>query len=100
MTHSHLKVKKSIDKNKKKCESLNPNKECYQDILIDNVKTKIKKLNILKKAKKSNNYSININNHNFNNNINVFNPNLLMKPAIKSSFKQNNINPDLKNFLL
>lgn len=47
--------------------------DMWEDFLVKNVKTKIKKLNILKRDK-GNNFSISINNNNYNNNINLINP--------------------------
>jgi hypothetical protein len=50
--------------------------DMWEDFLVKNVKTKIKKLNILKREK-GNNYSISINNNNYNNNINLINPDMI-----------------------
>lgn len=58
--------------------------DLWEDFLVKNVKTKIKKLNILKRDK-GNKYSISINNNNFNNNINLINPEMLNRTNQKSS---------------
>ena len=61
------KLKKTVSHRKSKKTS-----DIWEDFVVKNVKTKIKKLNILKREK-GNNYSISINNNNFNNNINLIN---------------------------
>ena len=53
--------------------------QMWEEFVMKNMKTKIKKLNILKRER-GNNYSININNNNYNNNINLFDTDMVMKP--------------------
>jgi len=100
MTMSGVNNKKLLQKNKysKKGKSLKVNKntpgtrktskksDLWEDFLVKNVKTKIKKLNILKREK-GNNYSISINNNNFNNNINLINPGIIKSKKLNQKKK-------------
>lgn len=77
MLHKTRQAKKGKSLKTKRVNACGPGKkhsEMWDEFLVKNVKTKIRKLNILKREK-GNNFSISINNNNYNNNINLINPN-------------------------